>query len=105
MFLLGGFLHAIGLILSAAHCGAADRVVHIAPTEATLYVASGNGSGNPTWSPKGDWIGASSSFPWRRTEAGHRPLLLLIQRLGFPYAPAHRRGLEGWCKLVLLNPR
>jgi hypothetical protein len=39
-----------------------------------------------------DWAATAT-----RTEAG------LIQGAWFPLCPSHHRGLEGWCKLVLLN--
>jgi Tol biopolymer transport system component len=71
---LGGFSALLLLGSSPLFCLAADRVVfaRLAPSEATLYVANADGSGehaltqpgslnyNPAWSSKGDWIAFTS---------------------------------------------
>src|SRR5579864_5986845 len=55
---------------AAAYCSATDRILllHLAPTQAALFISNADGSGerslmpsssldyNPSWSPKGDWI-------------------------------------------------
>src|SRR5579859_1363185 len=69
-----GLLCSVVFGLSAAHSVAADRVafLRIAPSDATLYIASADGTGehaftqpgtlnyNPAWSPKGSWIAFTS---------------------------------------------
>ena len=69
-----GLLCAVGLVCAAATSGAADRIAlaRIAPTEAPLYIANADGTGehaitqpgssnyNPAWSPKSNWIAFTS---------------------------------------------
>jgi Tol biopolymer transport system component len=69
-------------LVSASSIGhASDRVLfdRIGPTQAALYVAQADGSGeyallpsealdyNPAWSPKGDWIAFTRSATARPT--------------------------------------
>ena len=64
------FLCVLAIASAAALCSAADRILflHLAPTQAALFISNADGSGerplmqsgsldyNPAWSPKGDWV-------------------------------------------------
>jgi TolB protein len=64
------FLCVLAIAFAAAYSSATDRILflHLAPTQAALFISNADGSGerplmqsgsldyNPAWSPKGDWV-------------------------------------------------
>src|SRR5579863_5612160 len=63
-------LCVLAIASAAAYCSATDRILllHLAPTQAALFISNADGSGerslmpsssldyNPSWSSRGDWI-------------------------------------------------